>query len=739
MIATQGPVNVRVTHSGITPAVLDVPDFPMLRVDGDRLVYQEVLINGQYLGVHLSAMGRPKSRGRIWEDLHAGASWYRPTLRTRQHAFILEIDGQLLADRWEWVGSRTNCDDTVITLRHLQRPVTVEVHTSCDGTPFFTRHLVITNTGERPCAVAKIAPWSGLAWSVGVTRPSSFSKEFWYLDDVQLQPLSRSPFSVGRMTDSSWAAEGAFDWTPMPPGRSGFESMNGHSGFGAPSCFLRNDASGELLVVDLAWSGNWSIELFNDFEPARRPQCDARAYVEVGLAGPAPVRVLERGESAATPKVHVGALFGDLDTAVQARHWHIRASVAPAQPKDARHLVELNTYSSTYPYQVAEDQLYADIDLAAELGAELFVLDAGWFDIGAQALSWHEAVGDWDQESPLLPKGVRAALDRVREKGMRAGLMVEPERVGLCSKNFKEHPDRLMRRRGEAIPNLDLSQPAVAEHVENTIIGIVDRYQLDCLRIDYNHRIGEAGEADRGGYTENVLWRYYDALYRIFDNMRQRYPHLLLENCASGGGRMDLGMMSRFHWTQVSDRSSPAPAARIRNGATILLPPEQCESFMGTHSEGVSDIDFLIRVGMFGHFIISGIFPTLNERNTTTWDRWRHGIDLYKNFCRPLLSTSRMFHHTPIQRQTEPGEWIVWECADPGGDRAYAGIFRLLGADGETYHFRPRGLHPDRTYRIRYDTAGWNREIAGGTLIDSGIRVPVSSALTSELLLIEAA
>lgn len=724
-------MTVQVSHRGVTATRAEVPEFPMLRVDSARLVYQEALIDGQYLGAHLSAMGRPRSRLEIWEHFNGATTSDRP-LRTRQHAFLLEVDGQLLADRWVWVDS--NPDGSVVTLQHEQRPVTVEVHTSCDQTSFFTRHLVITNTGDRPCALAKVAPWSGLTWNVGAKTDG----QHWFLDDIETAALPGSPFSVGRMTDSSLYTEGAFDWVPLPSGHSGFESMQGRSGYGPPFCIVRNEATGELLVVNLAWSGNWSIGLFNDFEPARLERPDARAYIEVGLAGPAPLRVLEPNESVSTPKVHVGALFGNLDTAVQALHQHIRTSVALSQPASAQHLVELNTWAAA-PGEITEEQLYAEIELASELGAELFVMDDGWW--GGTASS--DTIGDWDRESPLLTKGLSAAFDHARAKGMRVGLWVEPERIGLSSRTFAKHPDWVMQRRGKPVlsnpensANLDLSNPAAARHFESTIADIIERYNLDCFRIDYNHQIGEGGVTDRSGFAENVMWRHYDAFYQIFDNLRDRFPHLLLENCSSGGGRMDLGIMSRFHWVQVTDRSSPGPAARIVNGVTMMLPPEMCEvltGFMG----GVSDMDFLIRISLFGHFDFGGIFPTVEDRNPATWDRWRHGIDVYKEFCRPMLPTSRMFHHTPIQRQSEPGEWIVWECADPSGDRAFIGVFRLLGATGETYTVRPRGLRPDRVYRIAYDSLGWIREVSGGTLIDDGIRVPVPSALTSELLLIE--
>lgn len=713
-----------VTHTGVAPTADEFPDYPLVRFDGGMSSYQEALVDGRYLTAHLSAMGRPKPRWWIWSDMHGGAASTRP-LRRREAAFRLQIDSQDLHDGWEWLGSELDGPEHRVRLRHVERSVEVLLTTTTDGTPLLARTLVVTNTGDRPAAISEADTWSGLVWSTGVTP--------W--NDVELTTLPDGPFSIGRMTDTTAGTEGSFAWSPLPSGTTSFESLRGRSGWGVPFCLVRNNATGELLVVDLAWSGNWRIELTNDYEPARRPVCDAHLYVRAGIAGPAPLRVLAPGESATLPTAHVGVLFGDLDAAVQAVHTHIRRSVVPAQPTGRAHLVEVNHTAFTRNHQVTERQLYDEIDLAAEAGAELFMLDAGWF--GEVSSLWFSAVGDWDRESPLLEHGVRAALDRVRERGMLAGLWVEPERVGPASLLATEHPDWLMTRNGEQILNLDLSRPEIAAHTEKTLIGIIDRYQLDCFRLDYNHDMGEGGARSSHGWTENVLWRYYDALYGIFDRIHDRYPDLLLENCSSGGGRIDLGMMSRFHWTQVTDRWSPGPSARILNGATICLPPELCESVIGGISEGVSDLDFLIRLNLFCHFKVSGLFPTSAERNDTAFDRWQHGIGLYKDFCRPILPTSQLFHHTPIQRQTEPGDWVVLEVAAADRASAYIGVFRLPGATADAYLVRPRGLDPGRRYRVRRDTQASERVADGGTLMDNGIRVDVPGALCSELILID--
>ena len=111
---------------------------------------------------------------------------------------------------------------------------------------------------------------------------------------------------------------------------------------------------------------------------------------------------------------------------------------------------------------------------------------------------------------------------------------------------------------------------------------------------------------------------------------------------------------------------------------------------------------------------------------------------LYKSFVRPMLSTCRVFHHTPVQRHMEPGTWCVLEYAAPDASRAYAGIFRLAGGEDDAYQFQPRGLDVSRRYRVVLDNTGRQYEADGHGLVDSGVRVRVPGPLQSELLLFEA-
>ncbi len=143
-----------------------LPDFAVVRFDTDWVVYQEAPINGQDLVANTSASGQPEWREGVWTALRGGAGVPRPSL-TRRHAFPLEAHGQLPVGRWAWVKAyeadppRPGCRESVVVLRHTQRPVQVQVHTLLDDTPFITRWLVIHHHCERPVALAQVFPWAG--------------------------------------------------------------------------------------------------------------------------------------------------------------------------------------------------------------------------------------------------------------------------------------------------------------------------------------------------------------------------------------------------------------------------------------------------------------------------------------------------------------------------------------------------------------------------------------------------
>ena len=680
-------------------------------------VYDEVLKDGRWQGRYFQGAGYLEKEARACKLAQ------RPDVPS--HAFTLQLDGQSLQAGWALVGieelpvEQRGQRHVVVRLKHTVRPVSLAIHTRLDGTPVIERWLEITNTGKSPAALAEVSPWSAVLMEQG----------------AQCAGFNAPNVSVGAFADARWGGEGDFRWRPLREGTVRLESRSGRSGFGAPFFVVRNEDSGEIAIGHLAWSGGWSAEFTHDF--------DSRSFGKSSLwfkAGPqavAPQRLIGAGETLVAPAVHLGCLFGNLDDAIQAMHEHLRRSVLLPPLPDCDNLVVYNHWSYT-EHELSEKALRHEMDVAADIGAELFVVDAGWYaDSGTE---WFHRVGDWTP-GDRLPRGLKPVRDYARQKGLRFGLWMEPERIGRESSACKEHPEWQLRRDGDVRQSeLDLTRPDVANWMEEQINRVVAEYELDLFRLDYNINTWEGGQRMHDGFIENTLWRHYEALYGIFDRLRQRFPKLILENCSSGGGRTDIGLVSRFHHTWVTDWQLAPRSARIVNGMTMSLPPEYVDRNVGVGQDGHlrGDLDFQIRSTVFGHMTVTGLHPLGVRPNPVHVGRFKHYVALYKNFVRPFLRSSRIYHHTPEVPGREPTGWLVLELAAADRGRAMVGAFRMNGAAEELHTIRLQGVSHERRYRVTYENSGQVAVLDGHTLMEQGLAVRLNRPLTSELLLLEA-
>jgi alpha-galactosidase len=288
---------------------------------------------------------------------------------------------------------------------------------------------------------------------------------------------------------------------------------------------------------------------------------------------------------------------------------------------------------------------------------------------------------------------------------------------------------------------LDLSQPAAAAWMESQIVRLISEHELDFYRLDYNiGTIGPGAWTLRDGYVENVYWRYYEAVYGMYERLRARFPNVIFENCAGGGGRTDVGMMRYFDHTWVSDWHKGPRHFTITNGMTMALPPERVDRFWGAAAGGYQpgDIDYHVRQLLFARPALGWLGPPGSKRNPVQTARVRHAVDLYKNFVRPFMAEGRIYHHTPTFDGPEPQGWGVLELAARDRSKGIAGIFQLSSPRGPQYHLCLRGLDAGRRYRVTWDNTGESAEVDGFLLTRQGIAVRVEGPLTSELMLFEA-
>ncbi len=443
------------------------------------------------------------------------------------------------------------------------------------------------------------------------------------------------------------------------------------------------------------------------------------------------------GETLVTPAVHLALFQADADAIVQATHDHVRQVVMPERVPGRYVEIEAN-HRGYLCDRENEPDLKRDVEVAKAIGAELYVVDAGWY--GNDPNVWWKNVGDW-QAGSWLPNGLEPVADHAHALGMKFGLWVEIEAAGENSTLRRAHPDWLLARDGQPVANgraLDLTQPQVADWVESEIERIIRQYSLDMFRIDHNHTLSPSGNRQIAGLSEDLTWRYYESFYAIFDRLRAKFPQVVFQDCAGGGGRLDWGTLGHFHNAELSDWMRLPRGLKILNGVTMSLPPEILLRTFGTEVPEIEldgDVDAQLRLVCLCRPIFRGIAPSVEELSAFLKDRIDHHLGLYREFIRPAMIDGRVFHHTPFLPHAALTPWCALEYASRDRARAAAGIFRTGDAGDPVYRFTPRGLDPARTYEVSWDNEGRSARLSGWELTQRGVAVRLERPLSSELLL----
>ena len=591
-------------------------------------LYSERLINGRLICTDYHAAGMPQAeRDRI-------QAYPVP-------AFELEMDGQDASYGWRLISwNRETAADgrpsAVTVLENETFALRMRIVTLCGDSGYFTRRLYLKNLSNEAQAITHVSPLCGVLWETNedVTAP--------------LQDGDLMPYTVGGYLDNHWGSEGTFGWRDVPYNTTVEIGSNlGRSGHGNPFAIVHNKAMGGYFVCQMEWSSNWSFRFFNDF--CHKAGGGRGEYIrlcfDLGPRSRGAMRVLEPDEETSAPTVHFGYFFKNFDDVIGLLHEYQRKYVLARSP-----LGYEPTYCAHWGYEGCDmktDRLKTHIDRVAEMGIEMFLVDAGWY--GKPGTDWVQTVGDWQDER--IPGALNELVDYAHSKGMLFGLWIEPEAIGTESRAFNEHPEWLLERYGQKVNRcVDLSCPEAEAWVEEQIIGIIERYGIDLLRIDFNSIFAEGGFRQRGRYRENTHWRHVEALYRIFDRIRERFPKLVFENCAAGGGRTDLGMMSRFSRTQISDWCKYPRVARIFNGMSICLPPETlltvCGPAMSPHRYG--SIDMQMQGAIQGSFYFNPPAPASEPMNAEC----REGVGWSTNSFHPMRPPlTRIFSGFPMPKR----------------------------------------------------------------------------------------
>jgi alpha-galactosidase len=465
--------------------------------------------------------------------------------------------------------------------------------------------------------------------------------------------------------------------------------------------------AGVRYGVALAWSGSWRMAL------DAVPFAD-HVRVAAGPDDESGILTLGPGERLTTPALAGLRVEGDADDLAQA--WHeYQVTLARTRGPEHRPVVYNSWFATTFDVRV-EHQLEL-AEAAAEVGAEIFVVDDGWF---RGRTSDRAALGDWEVDLHRNPDGLGPLAAGVRALGMRFGLWVEPEAVSPDSDLYRAHPEwahQVAGRPLETLRNqyvLDLGRPEVEEWVLDTLRRLLGDGDVTYLKWDMNRSIADGGQSALGG--DDWSWRHTQAYYRILDMLRTEFPRVTVEACAGGGGRIDLAVLARTDVVWPSDETGPRDRLAIQHGFLGVLPAWTMSSWVTDlpdlldrdRESAPASLEFRFVVAMAG---VLGIGADLLGWDAATRERASSLVDLYRSI-RTVVHTGRVRRHGAPSDEACAVQYT-------GADAVVVLAWRRSGAADLTV--RLRDLDPDARYRLRGDAR--TSTFTGKELITDGIAI----------------
>jgi alpha-galactosidase len=427
-----------------------------------------------------------------------------------------------------------------------------------------------------------------------------------------------------------------------------------------PMGMLEDPSAGIVWAWEIAHNGSWSWELG-----------DRERDVYLTIAGPSDAlhqwrKELAPGESFVSVPVAVAVVDGDFSDAVGALTTTRRRARLPHEDNRTMRVV-YNDWFNIWGEPTTE-KLLPVIAAAADVGAEVFCVDAGWHGEVEEwteptepvmGIPWWDAVGEWSPAANRFTGGLAAVLDEIRAHGMVPGLWLEPEVVGVRSPWLADlPPEAVFRRGGSAVQDrgryqLDFRHAKVTAHLDAVVDRLVTELGVGYLKLDYNIEGGPGTEVDSDSPGDGLL-QHNRAVIEWLNAVRRRHPDLIVEGCASGGNRLDQAMLAVVPMQSTSDQKDPLLYAAVAANARSVVTPEQCGTWAIPEPKHGPDLLALTMTNaLLGRVLLSGRLQSLGDEQLAVV---RRAIALYKEL-RADLGRS-----LPIWPCGVPGwsdEWLV--------------------------------------------------------------------------------
>lgn len=489
-----------------------------------------------------------------------------------------------------------------------------------------------------------------------------------------------------------------------------------------------DENTGRVIGAALCWCGNYELR-FDTFDGDNH-------YFFAGINPDNSAVSLEKNGTFVTPPLALS--YSSEGMGGVSRNFHRWARNFKIHDGHRDRMILLNSWEGVH-LDIRQEEMVKMIEGIADLGGELFVMDDGWFASGKyKRNSDGSALGDWSVDTDKLPDGIGHLVDVAESHGIKFGIWIEPEMVNSQSEIFEKHPDWILRQPGRDISYgrggtrivLDMSNPAVQDFVFKVFDDIMTANpRIAYIKWDCNEIIRNQGSL----YLQNQQHTYIEyigGLIKVLERIRAKYPDIVIQNCSSGGARVNYGIMPYFDEFWTSDQTSAHQRIRIQWGTSYFFPA--CA--MACHISASPDL----HTGM----------PASLKYRVDVAGSGRLGVELHpsgmtdseKSFCRRAIedykSIRSVVQQGDLYRLVSPyddkGVASLMYCS-PGKDKA---VFYWWKTDHYIDMRLPRvrmsGLNPAEKYKI----TELNREegskphtfeggsFSGKFLMEHGLEIP---------------
>ena len=489
------------------------------------------------------------------------------------------------------------------------------------------------------------------------------------------------------------------------------------------------DGAQDEFYAALMWSGAWSLTV---------DRSTAGLALSIGLA---PMTTVMNDASVDGPHAVFGVVKGGLAQATSALRSYVLQGIRLGRP-----LTPMVTYNTWFAYgtDIDEASMRLEMDSAAAMGAELFVIDAGWYAGAGEegAFDFDSGLGSWTPDPARFPNGLKPLTDYAHSLGLKFGIWVEPERVNLSLLGSGGADESWLAQQAGSYENdrvaqICLSDKAARQWVLDQLTTLIDAAQPDYLKWDNNFWIN----CDRPGHghgTTDGNFSHVNALYSVLAELRERYPNLLIENVSGGGNRLDLGMAQYSDVAWMDDRTAPSVNVRHNaEGLSTVFPPAYLLSFVAEHDteplHDAPDMSLYFRSRMVGALGLCFRSDSLSEGDVAEMS---HEIDIYKTTRATLAAAAGTLLTAQAADENGPA-WDVIQATDSGARHAL--VYAFQSPDGaESFVVKPTGLLPAMIYDVQSVDGGLLGSAKGSELMAGGISLVQSPNTAAHILFITA-